>query len=566
MDNQTKSKYETWLKEKSLSLSDHKRLEEISNDEEEIISCFKDDLAFGTGGLRGVMGVGTNRMNVYMVRKTTQGLANYINEKYSHPKCVIAYDSRNNSHTFAVEAAKVLGKNKVHVYLFNDVTPTPLLSFAVRYLKCQAGIVITASHNPKQYNGYKVYGEDGAQMNIESANAVLSHIDALRIFKDVKVGDFDTLVYDGYIEFVNEDFYRVYQKSTLAQSLSKEKRNIRIAYTALHGTGFKPVTTTLNADGFNNLDIVVEQRNPDGNFPTAPYPNPEMKEALSLGIENYLLLHTDDILLATDPDADRVGVVVNQKNKAVILTGNEVGILLFDWIYQMRRENNTLPANPLLIKTIVSSDMATIIANDYGVKVKEVLTGFKFIGEQMFLLEQKGELDNYLFGFEESCGYLTNKDVRDKDSINACLLIAEMTNYYKNRRKTLVDRMNELYKKYGNYTTLTLNYELEGEKGKAVIAEAMKRFRERDTSALFGELNAIGDYLHSIIHHIDFEEHVDLPASDVVKYFLSNGDTITFRPSGTEPKLKAYIFAKGDKAVKKYTNLVNSIMEELQNK
>lgn len=566
MDNQTKTKYETWLKEKSLSLSDHKRLEEISKNEEEIISCFKDDLAFGTGGLRGIMGVGTNRMNVYMVRKATQGLANYINEKYSHPKCVIAYDSRNNSHTFAVEAAKVLGKNKVHVYLFNDVTPTPLLSFAVRYLKCQAGIVITASHNPKQYNGYKVYGEDGAQMNIESANAVLSHIDALRIFKDVKVGDFDTLVYDGYIEFVNEDFYRVYQKSTLAQSLSKEKRNIRIAYTALHGTGFKPVTTTLNADGFNNLDIVVEQRNPDGNFPTAPYPNPEMKEALSLGIENYLLLHTDDILLATDPDADRVGVVVNQKNKAVILTGNEVGILLFDWIYQMRRENNTLPANPLLIKTIVSSDMATIIANDYGVKVKEVLTGFKFIGEQMFLLEQKGELDNYLFGFEESCGYLTNKDVRDKDSINACLLIAEMTNYYKNRRKTLVDRMNELYKKYGNYTTLTLNYELEGEKGKAVIAEAMKRFRERDTSALFGELNAIGDYLHSIIHHIDFEEHVDLPASDVVKYFLSNGDTITFRPSGTEPKLKAYIFAKGDKAVKKYTNLVNSIMEELQNK
>lgn len=566
MDNQTKSKYETWLKEKSLSLSDHKRLEEISNDEEEIISCFKDDLAFGTGGLRGVMGVGTNRMNVYMVRKTTQGLANYINEKYSHPKCVIAYDSRNNSHTFAVEAAKVLGKNKIHVYLFNEVTPTPLLSFAVRYLKCQAGIVITASHNPKQYNGYKVYGEDGAQMNIESANAVLSHIDALRIFKDVKVGDFDMLVYDGYIEFVNDEFYRVYQKSTLAQSLSKEKRNIRIAYTALHGTGYKSVTTTLNADGFNNLDIVAEQRNPDGNFPTAPYPNPEMKEALSLGIENYLLMHTDDILLATDPDADRVGVVVNQKNKAVILTGNEVGILLFDWIYQMRRENNTLPANPLLIKTIVSSDMATIIANDYGVKVKEVLTGFKFIGEQMLLLEQKGELDNYLFGFEESCGYLTNKDVRDKDSINACLLIAEMTNYYKNRRKTLVDRMNELYKKYGNYTTLTLNYELEGEKGKTVIAEAMKRFREKDTTALFGELNAIGDYLHSIIHHIDFEEHVDLPASDVVKYFLSNGDTITFRPSGTEPKLKAYIFAKGDKAVKKYTNLVNSIMEELQNK
>ncbi len=566
MDNQTKSKYETWLKEKSLSLSDHKRLEEISNDEEEIISCFKDDLAFGTGGLRGVMGVGTNRMNVYMVRKTTQGLANYINEKYSHPKCVIAYDSRNNSHTFAVEAAKVLGKNKIHVYLFNEVTPTPLLSFAVRYLKCQAGIVITASHNPKQYNGYKVYGEDGAQMNIESANAVLSHIDALRIFKDVKVGDFDMLVYDGYIEFVNDEFYRVYQKSTLAQSLSKEKRNIRIAYTALHGTGYKSVTTTLNADGFNNLDIVAEQRNPDGNFPTAPYPNPEMKEALSLGIEKYLLLHTDDILLATDPDADRVGVVVNQKNKAVILTGNEVGILLFDWIYQMRRENNTLPANPLLIKTIVSSDMATIIANDYGVKVKEVLTGFKFIGEQMLLLEQKGELDNYLFGFEESCGYLTNKDVRDKDSINACLLIAEMTNYYKNHRKTLVDRMNELYKKYGNYTTLTLNYELEGEKGKTVIAEAMKRFREKDTTALFGELNAIGDYLHSIIYHIDFEEHVDLPASDVVKYFLSNGDTITFRPSGTEPKLKAYIFAKGDKAVKKYTNLVNSIMEELQNK
>ena len=564
MDENILNKYHRWLKEKNLLSHDHLELEKIKDNEEEIISRFGSDLTFGTGGLRGVMGVGTNRMNIYTVRRATQGLANYLNKKYQKkPKCAIAYDTRNNSKTFAYEAARVLGKNKIKVYLFEDIAPTPVLSFAVRYLKCEAGIVITASHNPKQYNGYKCYGYDGAQMANESANEVMEEIEQLDMFKNIKVGDFDTLMYNGYIEFIDDDLWTAYRKSTLANSLSKEERNLHIVYTPLHGTGLKPVTNVLREDGFFSVEIVQEQKTPDGNFPTAPYPNPEFKEALQLGIEKYLILHGLDIMLATDPDADRVGVVVNQNNTPVILTGNEVGILLFNWIYQMRKENNKLPANPTIIKTIVSSDMANIMAKKMGVNVIEVLTGFKFIGEQMLYLEEANNLDDYLFGFEESCGYLTNKDVRDKDSVNACLLIAEMANYYKNRRKTLVDQMNTLYEEYGHFLTKTLNYELDGIEGKEKILEAMKIFRLEKTRSEFGQLEAYADYLESKKYENDHVEEIKLPKSDVVKYFFINNDTITFRPSGTEPKLKAYIFSSDEKRLNQYVSLIDNIMNNL---
>ena len=468
--------YETLLNSELLNSEEKAELLAIKGNDELIKDRFYRDLAFGTGGLRGVMEVGTNRMNRFIIRRATQGLANYLNKKKANPSVAIAYDSRNHSDEFAKETASTLASNGVKVYLYRELMPTPSLSFAVRYFKCDAGVVVTASHNPKIYNGYKVYGPDGCQCTDNLANAVLEEILAIDMFNDVKVGDFDKLVKENKIILIDEDCFNAYMESTKKQSIYDEERNLNIVYTPLNGAGRRCVTTILKQDGFNNVSIVKEQEMPNGNFPTCPYPNPEIHEALKLGIEQ-LQKENADILVATDPDSDRCGVVVNDHGNPHILTGNEVGLILFDAIYNAKKEQGKLPKNPVLVKTIVSSDMASLMAKDYGVRVIDVLTGFKYIGEQILFLEEKNATNDYLFGFEESCGYLTNTDVRDKDAVNAVMLVCEVANHLKKQGLTMLDRLNELYRKYGDFKTALLTYEFPGVEGMNTIKSIMSFFR-----------------------------------------------------------------------------------------
>ena len=426
--------------------------------------------------------------------------------------------------------------------------PTPSLSFAVRYFKCDAGVVVTASHNPKIYNGYKVYGPDGCQCTDNLANAVLEEILALDMFNDVKVGDYDALVKEGKIILINEDCFEAYMESTKKQSIYNEERTLKVVYTPLNGAGRRCVTTILERDGFKDVSIVKEQEMPNGNFPTCPYPNPEIHEALRLGIEQ-LTKEGADILVATDPDSDRCGVVLNNHGNPHILTGNEVGLILFDAIYHAKKEQGKLPKNPVLVKTIVSSDMAALMAKDYKVRVIDVLTGFKYIGEQILFLEEKNAQNDYLFGFEESCGYLTNTDVRDKDAVNAVMLVCEVANHLKKQGLTMLDRLNELYRKYGDFKTALLTYEFPGVEGMNKIKSLMEFFRNDKVKQEVEGIDHIGDYQAGYIYFADRKEETGLPKSDVVKFFLNDNSTITIRPSGTEPKLKIYIFADGQKRV-----------------
>ena len=538
--------YQEWLNSPLLLKEEKEELSSLN--EGQIKDRFYRDLAFGTGGLRGVMEVGTNRMNRFVIARATQGLANFLNKQYKNPSVAIAYDSRNNSSEFAKVTAVTLAANNVTVYLFSELMPTPALSFATRYFRCQAGVVVTASHNPKAYNGYKVYGSDGCQCTDALANGILQEILAVDTFKDVKQGDYEALLKQGLINLIGEDCVDAYINSTLKQSIYNEKKDLNIIYTPLNGAGRRCVTRILNEDGFTNVKVVKEQENPDGNFPTCPYPNPEIHEALKLGIRD-LLENNADILVATDPDSDRCGVVVNNNGDAKILTGNEVGLLLFDAIYHARKEQGNLPKNPVIVKTIVSSDMATIMANDYKVRVIEVLTGFKYIGEQILYLEQKGAKNDYLFGFEESCGYLTNTDVRDKDAVNAVMLVCEMANHYKLQGINLLDRLNTLYEKYGDFKTALLTYEFPGVEGMQKIQDLMAKFRSDAIKEEIKGIDHIGDYKQGYIFYKDKKEPTNLPISDVVKFFLDDMSTITIRPSGTEPKLKVYIFANGQERV-----------------
>ena len=552
--------YNEWLNSDLLSKEEKAELLAIKDNDELIKDRFYRDLAFGTGGLRGVMEVGTNRMNRFIIRRATQGLANYLNKKVVSPSVAIAYDSRNHSDEFALETAATLAANGVKVYLYRELMPTPSLSFAVRYFKCDAGVVVTASHNPKIYNGYKVYGPDGCQCTDNLANAVLEEILALDMFNDVKVGDYNALVKEGKIILINEDCFEAYMESTKKQSIYEEERTLKVVYTPLNGAGRRCVTTILDRDGFKDVSIVKEQEMPDGNFPTCPYPNPEIHEALQLGIDKLNKEH-GDILVATDPDSDRCGVVVNTKEGPHILTGNEVGLVLFDAIYHAKKEQGKLSNRPVLVKTIVSSDMATLMANDYKVTVKEVLTGFKYIGEQILYLEQKDALEDYLFGFEESCGYLSNTDVRDKDAVNAVLLVCEVANHLKAQGKTLVDRVNELYAKYGDFKTALLTYEFPGVTGMQHIQDLMSMFRSEKIKTKIEGIDHIGDYKLGYIYYTDRKEATNLPVSDVVKFFLKDNATITIRPSGTEPKLKIYIFADGQKRLDELKALFEGFMK-----
>ena len=510
---------------------------------------FYRNLEFGTGGLRGVIGAGTNRMNIYTVRHATQGLANYVNEEYSNPSVAIAYDSRIKSDIFAKNAASVLAANGIKVYIYNELMPTPMLSYAVRALKCQAGIVVTASHNPAKYNGYKVYGDDGCQITLKGAAAVLEKINELDVFNDIKISSFDDGLANGSISYIGEDIINSYFDSVLTQGINIDlcaESGLKVVYTPLNGTGNKPVRTILSKIGIKDVTVVEEQEMPDGNFTTCPYPNPEIREALELGLKKCEEVKPD-LLLATDPDCDRVGIAVPSDNGYVLFSGNEVGVMLLEYICSERTKKATMPKNPIAVKTIVTTDIVNEIGKAYNVEIIDVLTGFKFIGEQIGLLEKKGEEERYIFGFEESYGYLSGGYVRDKDAVNASMLICEMAAYYRTQGITLLQARENLYKKYGVYYHSLHSFTFEGESGMIKMNNIMNTLRNDHLAEIAGlKVVRIDDYKLSISKDVltGASSNITLPKSDVLAFFLEGGAKVIVRPSGTEPKIKTYYTAK----------------------
>lgn len=538
--------YQSWRKNAVDDPDLQSELSAIENDAEAIQDRFYRDLAFGTGGLRGVIGAGTNRMNIYTVRKATQGLANYVKEAFSEPSVAISYDSRIKSTDFAKAAAEVLAANGVKVHIYTELKPTPMLSFAVRALHCSAGIMVTASHNPAKYNGYKAYGSDGCQMTIDAADAVLAKINALDIFNDVKHMPFDEALAAGMISYIGDDVIEDYFRNVLAQGINTDlcaKSGLKIVYTPLNGTGNKPVRTILNRIGIQEVTVVKEQENPDGNFTTCPYPNPEIREALQLGLQ-YCDQVKPDLLLATDPDADRVGIAVpDGKGGYALFSGNEVGAMLLEYICEQRVQKGTMPKHPVAVKTIVTTDIVEAICKAYGVELIEVLTGFKFIGEQIGFLEEKGEEDRYIFGFEESYGYLAGSYVRDKDAVVASMLICEMAAYYRTKGISMMQARENLYQKYGVYVHAQHSFTFEGESGMIRMQNIMEHLRTHRPEQIDNlKVIQFADYEKQV--SIDLttgtETTITLPKSNVLSFTLEQGAKVIIRPSGTEPKIKAY--------------------------
>ena len=533
-----KDEYQCWL-ENAVEDDLHSLLRKMS--QEEIEDAFYKNLAFGTGGLRGTIGAGTNRMNVYTVAKASQGLADYLVENFSIPSVVIGFDSRIKSDVFARTATSVFAANGVQVQLWPHLNPVPTVSFAVRYLAASAGVMITASHNPSKYNGYKVYGADGCQITTEAAAEILGEIERLDIFTDVKRLDFDAAVSEGQITYISEDVLTAFIENVKKQSVlfgEGVNRDVAIVYSPLNGTGLIPVTRTLKEMGYTNITLVEEQRLPDGNFPTCPYPNPEIREAMALGLE-YARRCNADLFLATDPDCDRVGIAVkDDRGEYVLLSGNETGLLLLDYICSQRAKHHKMPNNPVMVKTIVTMDLAERIAADYGVRTVNVLTGFKYIGEQIGFLEQAKKTDSFVFGFEESYGYLSGSYVRDKDAVAGAFLICEMFSYYAAHGSSIWEKLQELYSRYGYCLNTLHSYEFDGPAGFEKMKNIMRRFHEEagpgKTLASLGGKKSL--------KVLDYSQGLDgLPKSDVLKYLLEGNCSAVIRPSGTEPKLKVYI-------------------------
>ena len=529
-----KSIYQTWLRK----VDDVDLSKELKGrNEAQIEDAFYRDLEFGTGGLRGVIGAGTNRRNIYTVAKASQGLSNYICKHYPNGKrsVAISRDSRLKSDVFAKIAARVFAANGIEVHIYPQISPVPALSFATRYLHCSAGVRVTASHNPSKYNGYKVYGEDGCQITTEAAAEVLSEIESIDIFKDIKLISYDEGFEKNLISYIPPKVLTAFIKEVKSQSLLGNEsidKNVAIVYTPLNGTGLIPVTRTLAESGYTNITVVKEQQFPNGYFPTCPFPNPEIQEAMALG-RKYAKENNADLLLATDPDCDRVGIAVRDKDgNYKLISGNQTGRLLFDYICSRRIALGIRPKEPVLVKTIVTSDRAEKIANHYHVKTVNVLTGFKYIGEQIGLLEKQGKESNYIFGFEESYGCLTGTYVRDKDAVDGAFRICERFAYYKSKGISLLDKLDELYKTYG-YTNNSLhNYEFDGSSGFEKRQKIRKKFRSG--------IKEIGG--KKVIKSFDYLPGLDgLPKADVLKFVLEDESSIIVRPSGTEPKLKAYI-------------------------
>lgn len=541
--------YDLWLEKATADPDLKKELESAASDEEGKNDRFYRDLEFGTGGLRGVIGAGTNRMNVYTVKKATQGLAEYILGNDVTKSVAIAYDSRIKSTYFAKSAAEVLAANGIKVYIYKELMPTPMLSWAVRNLKCGAGIVVTASHNPAKYNGYKVYGSDGCQLTLEAAAIVLDKINHIDIFEGVKSVDFDKAVADGSISYIEDSVIDEYLAKVKEQGLHTDlvkSSGLKVVYTPLNGTGNKPVRRILKEIGVENVTVVPEQENPDGNFPTCPFPNPEIREALQKGLDLCATVKPD-LLLATDPDCDRVGIAVPDGDHYELFTGNETGALLLEYICKERTALGKMPKNPVAVKTIVTSDITKAICKKYGVELREVLTGFKFIGEQIGLLEKDGEENRYIFGFEESYGYLAGGYVRDKDAVVASMLICEMAAYYRTKGVTLIEARKKLYEEYGVYYNCLENFQFEGAAGMQKMKDLMSGIRADKLDDIGGlKVQATTDYSVSKKTAADGSvSEVTLPKSDVVTWNLDDDASVIIRPSGTEPKIKVYYTTKG---------------------
>ena len=515
-------------------------LKAVAGDEAAISDRFYRDLEFGTGGLRGVIGAGTNRMNLYTIRRATQGLADYLNASDLPKKVALAHDSRHKGELFCREAARVLAANGITAYLYPRLEPTPALSWAVRYLGCGAGICVTASHNPAKYNGYKVYGADGCQITLEAADQVLAAIGRHDYFDSPKLADYDQAVAEGRIVTIDDRCLSDFVDAVLALRPGNDVSRLKLVYTPLNGSGLEPVKMLLDRMGVTQVTVVPEQEKPDGDFPTCPYPNPEIREAMETGLKLCDTVHPD-LMLGTDPDCDRMGTAVpDGKGGYRLITGNEMGIILLDYICRTRLARGTMPKDPVAVTTIVSTDMATPIAAKYGVELRRTLTGFKFIGEQIGLLEAEGHVERYLFGFEESYGYLSGGHVRDKDAVNAVMLACEAAAYYAARGMSLLDAVNALYAEYGWYRNALHSFTFEGESGMHIMQGIMAGLRAETPAEIAGyRVTGCTDYS---------ADGTGLPRADVLEYRLENGAKLMVRPSGTEPKIKVYLSAVADSA------------------
>lgn len=563
-----KEKYNLWLT--SDSVDEKTKLELKNIDENEIRDRFYKDLEFGTGGLRGIIGAGTNRLNIYTIGKVTEGLSNYLIKKYKEDISVaIAYDSRHMSYEFAEFAAKVFCGNNIKVYLFESLTPTPILSYTVRKLNCMAGIVITASHNPKEYNGYKVYNESGVQITDKAAEEILYHISLIKDFGHIKKISKDEAISKGLLNYIGENIYSSYLDKvkgiTLREELVKDSsKELKIIYTPLHGTGNIPIRKLLSELGYKNVFIVKEQESPNGDFPTAPYPNPENPKVFNMALELAKDVNAD-VILGTDPDCDRIGVMARcSTGEYKLLTGNEVGVLLTHYILDSLKEKKELTSNGVIIKTIVTTDMVKPICEDFGIEVLEVLTGFKYIGELIEELSTK----KFIFAFEESYGYLCGDFARDKDGIVGAMLICEMALYYKIKGISLFEALENLHEKYGYYKEELISIELSGVEGVNKINSIMNSFRGSIFYIGKQSVKEIEDYKLGFTKNLDNNsiKNIDLPKSNVIKFILEDGSWVVIRPSGTEPKIKIYISARGDSlksCEKNLDNLKKYIMNKI---
>nr|WP_315114305.1 phospho-sugar mutase [uncultured Clostridium sp.] len=566
-------KYRAWLNSKIINDDTKNELRNIK-DEKEIEDRFYKDLEFGTGGLRGVIGAGSNRMNIYTVSKATQGFADYLNLNFINPSVAIAYDSRNMSDKFAKAAALTLCANGIKVYLYDSLRPTPVLSFTVRHLGCQGGIVITASHNPKQYSGYKIYDEFGGQVTDIKADKIINCVNNINDFNEIKTISEEKALKNGLLNYIGEDVDKAYidkvRSLTIRENLVNENaKDLKIIYTPIHGSGNIPVRRVLSELGYTGVKVVKEQEAPDGNFPTAPYPNPESAQVFELALE-MAKKEVPDIIFGTDPDCDRIGAVVNiGKGDYKVLTGNQVGLLLTHYILSSLKETKTLPKNGAIIKTIVTTEGARRIAEDFEVELIDVLTGFKYIGEKIQEFQVNKDKE-YLFGFEESYGYLSGTFVRDKDAVIASVLIAEMTLYYKNRGMSLYEALIKLYEKYGFFREDLISIELAGKKGQEKISTCIDALRNSTIKDIDG-VNVISkfDYKLSVEETNGEKKEINLPKSNVLKFVLEDGSWFVVRPSGTEPKMKVYIAVKGnslENAESELNRFKNNVMSIINSK
>ena len=526
-----KENYNLWL-EKVTDPDVKKGLIDIRNDEKRIENCFYKDLEFGTGGLRGELGAGSNCLNVYTIRKVTQGIADSM-KHYGMKTACCSCDSRNYSDVFKTTVAEVFAENGIKTYITKELMPTPFLSYITRYYKADMGVMITASHNPARYNGYKVYGSDGCQLTDNAANELTGYIEKVDAFA-VKTGELNDYLKAGLVEYVTDDVIESYLQTVFAQHIGFAD-GLNVTYSALNGTGYKLVPEILKRMKVGSLSLVEEQCYPDGNFPTCSYPNPEKAEALALGIKTAER-NNSDILIATDPDADRVGTAVLHEGKYVLLTGNEVGVLLTDYLLAKKKENGTLPDSPVIVKTIVTTDLIRKVAAPYNAEIFDVLTGFKYIGDVIAKLERKGEEGRYLLGFEESYGYLSGTYVRDKDAVNASMLVAEMTAYYKKKNMTLVDRLNEIYSEYGYYEHKLMSFDFPGADGQAKLKSLLENIRKNLPESIAGS---------KVVRFVDYltQTEADLPKSNVLSFTMEDASKLIIRPSGTEPMVKMYLTA-----------------------